>query len=148
MIEIISNASDFEFTKSKSLYDVCKHINDKKPLTDSQANQKIDKTQLSSPPSQTLTRGRTHLRQNHSHTHNICARSTSRNIFCSYCHLKGNHISMCNVHLDSRGHNAFDPKEFCSFHNRTGHTLQRCCHYYYLYSSPGNDQRPSLTNPP
>ena len=104
--------------------------------------------QLSSPPSQTITRGRTPLRQNHSHTHYICARSTSRNIFCSYCHLKGNHISMCNVHLDSRGHNAFDPKEFCSFHNRTGHTLQSCRHYNCLYSSSGNDQRYSLTNLP
>ena len=68
--------------------------------------------------------------------------SCNRHVLYSRCHLRGHHVSTCKVYLNANGRHSFDSKVFCSFHNKTGYTLQNCRNFNYLYSFLGNDQRP------
>ena len=134
-------ASDIEFTDTNFLYDICKQISEKAPP----APQSVSAVQTSTPaqfsptdPSQrnqSPVRGRSFSRPPHYSQYRHRSPSRSRPVRCHRCGIRGHVSTSCYVTLDAQGRSSYNSYEFCSFHNRRGHSLADCRAYQVHLSS-------------
>ena len=124
-------ASTINFKKHDYVYDVCKIISEKQPVTSQPVtSHPVHALTQNSPELSSVThRGRSHNRSHSPRRFHSRSHSRSRRAFCSRCKCPGHYSDTCRVVLDSRGKRPYNSHQFCSFHNRVGHSLQDCRQY-------------------
>ena len=125
---------DFQFHPDDFILTICKSMAEKNPAIGTETVSVVSETSSRDPSprrsNSPQARERT-SRRYFSPGRRIRSRSQSRSrrITCHRCKLTGHIMSQCKVVLDSGGNNTFNPQSFCSFHQRTGHTLDECRTY-------------------
>lgn len=142
-------ARTLAYKRNDELYDLCRRISEKRPEGHQHAvlytsvNSKVQPHSEDIPSSTSPSRSRPFSRghqSNHRSSsprthHGRRSKSRARNATCHRCRLPGHYSTDCRVVLDSTGKHSFNPQKYCSFHKRTGHSLEEC-RQYNSQSSP------------